>query len=1721
MRRAEERRDAALEACKIFAFDGSDARPFQDTFRTDLGHQLGRCEICVREFHRARSLPVQRLEAEFEADEVREFMHKFDEMNFSRINARLDDTCEVLRDLPPEQRNISAIGTAGMYALFEAMNCVPYLRNEQALQAHFDEPFRLVQTKKKLRLPTYAPGMICFLYSRNQERATWAVRNLGQIKRQLTGPEFDFSVKPFFEAAMARVHILSLEREFLPAFWRGTKLVISKLTRELVTTKVRALDSNIYTEALEHFQIDGSHFVDLLSSYESLMSLSPACFWEALGAINGQAVEETIFRSPSLQRLLTTREEREPLLLEERMQWTVTLIESIAPANVVPPLRSMLDQLLRHYQKEAYSRYAQSVTWTKGLLCLSAALKMVAHKVKTGPLVANMIEVVSKDHIDAILLELTGTDRKTSELQISKNEQLCLDIVEQTLAMDVAALIHARHTVLKKESLDTELQISSLEMWKRSMRIVRPGFAALPVAILSGISGLLPLEIFTSRQVDKALKPAKGWNDALRRALSMVSDEFLGHLDAFEADDVLEIMQDPRGLDGLMRLLFNADTQVHHESVTILKVLSEAEDRRDCLMHVLSVFYPTALPSVSQIMEEITKARGLTPARAALKVCTDVFSCLTDSSDGLLRSSRGAKRAEQLADYWSQTWKLLGMIFQQTEPWSNLGYEKDMLQDFCRETMDFAGQAFDQYAIIASAIQEETGEEDRSVRRKLLEQPRARFDAISKWLRLRDEYLIEKAVSLTVKMLGRLREMAIKIESAAAQYVEDIIMTTDKNNRVKTKLTMQQKAELQRALEKHLGESLTEVIDLEATGKPMKQKSLQEWASSGRSGSSTPIGGASKAARPGTIDVDAWSDAAKRRKAANDESDAQIKKYVGSMDASERFKAMRQQQPQPARKAGLSSVTVKDAEKGRQEFLMKRKQEKEETERRRQAAIAKAAGVGVGSGVAGLGDMGKDHTLKGKNVMVSSDEESEDDDDELDADLFGEMKTRKKIERPNVHPNGAIGLKPEQKAGPTRIQRTARSARDMRARLAPDLTSLHKVILSWDFFHIGDYPPNSQDHQFRLVADSFNDPVTYQQTFQPLLTLEAWQGLVKSREESIAKPFEVKIQNRTNVDSFIELSSIVGHAENRDLQLQESDIILLSKAAKPTEDNSAPHCLARIYRVKRLKAHLEIVYQVLPGTSLAPSLSGQTTVNGVKVHSITPLEREYGALQALQYYDLCTQIIKARPSKKMNFSSKQLDNYQDIWNVNRAQSEAINAALENEGFSLIQGPPGSGKTKTIVAIVGGLLTNAFSTSSGTRITAPKAHASTNGAGDMPARKLLVCAPSNAAVDELVMRLKDGVKTKSGREHQINVVRIGRSDAINSQVIDVTMDELVSRRLGIGSNDQKKRERATELFKEHERVSARLRELYSQRDGGEVKGKELAELENEIGSTRKRKNELGIKIDNVKDEERNAGREAELNKKRAQQAVLDDAHVICATLSGSGHDMFQSLNIEFETVIIDEAAQCVEMSSLIPLKYGCVKCIMVGDPKQLPPTVFSKEAAKFQYEQSLFVRMQNNFSDEVHLLDTQYRMHPDISVFPSQTFYDGLLKDGKGMLELRKRPWHASGLLAPYRFFDVTGQHSAAPRGHSLINTAEIDIAIALYQRLTRDFNDYEYTGRIGIITPYKSQLRMLKDRFSQRFGPSILDNVEFNTTDAFQGRESEIIIFSCVRASPAGGIGFL
>jgi senataxin len=158
------------------------------------------------------------------------------------------------------------------------------------------------------------------------------------------------------------------------------------------------------------------------------------------------------------------------------------------------------------------------------------------------------------------------------------------------------------------------------------------------------------------------------------------------------------------------------------------------------------------------------------------------------------------------------------------------------------------------------------------------------------------------------------------------------------------------------------------------------------------------------------------------------------------------------------------------------------------------------------------------------------------------------------------------------------------------------------------------------------------------------------------------------------------------------------------------------------------------------------------------------------------------------------------------------------------------------------------------------------------------------------------------------------------------------------------------------------------------------------------------------------------------------------------------------------------------------------------------------------------------------------MHPEIAFFPSTFYYQSRLVNGAGLASETSRPWHSLGFLGPYRFFDVPGQEekrtlAGGQSSKSTMNTIEAQMVVLLIAFLCHQFPAYNFSQKIGIITPYKEQKRKIQRELMKRFGNDsqlIRQSLEVSTVDGFQGQEREIIIFSCVRTGRhSGGVGFL
>lgn len=210
-------------------------------------------------------------------------------------------------------------------------------------------------------------------------------------------------------------------------------------------------------------------------------------------------------------------------------------------------------------------------------------------------------------------------------------------------------------------------------------------------------------------------------------------------------------------------------------------------------------------------------------------------------------------------------------------------------------------------------------------------------------------------------------------------------------------------------------------------------------------------------------------------------------------------------------------------------------------------------------------------------------------------------------------------------------------------------------------------------------------------------------------------------------------------------------------------------------------------------------------------------------------------------------------------------------------------------------------------------------------------KILICAPSNAAIDEVAKRVKDGVRNSSGKRISPNVVRTGADSAINVSVKSISLDSLVETRIN-GDASLK-----TDPSSGKTDIAAIRRELdliQTQRQGKEIERELLRDntardriVEAELKALASKRASLTKELNKARDTQKDAGRAMDAARRRFRSEVLAEADVICCTLSGAGQDLLSQ--IDFETVIIDEAAQSVELSSLIPLRFRARRCIMVG------------------------------------------------------------------------------------------------------------------------------------------------------------------------------------------------
>jgi len=410
--------------------------------------------------------------------------------------------------------------------------------------------------------------------------------------------------------------------------------------------------------------------------------------------------------------------------------------------------------------------------------------------------------------------------------------------------------------------------------------------------------------------------------------------------------------------------------------------------------------------------------------------------------------------------------------------------------------------------------------------------------------------------------------------------------------------------------------------------------------------------------------------------------------------------------------------------------------------------------------------------------------------------------------------------------------------------------------------------------------------------------------------------------------------------------------------------------------------------------------------------------------------------------------------------LNESQNQAVQLITATKDIAIVHGPPGTGKTTTLIETI---------------IQTIKTE-----------KQTLVVASSNAAIDLITDKLN-----KRG----VQVVRIGNPARISEELFAETLDAQMNEH-----PNTKELKKLRKQASEYRRLAGQYKRNfgYEEREQRKLLVNEARQIESECDNL-----EFYILED-----------------------ILARAEVITATLVGSAHSVLRDR--KFNTVFIDEAGQALEPACWIAI-LRANRVILAGDHKQLPPTVKSRQADKEGLANTLFEKSIKIQKNATVMLNVQYRMNQLIMEFPSkQLYHNDLIADA--LVKDRVLSHKSESLANPVEFIDTAGtgyNDEVDKESKSTFNSKEAELIVKHINNLFDEMTNiapeiFNRIIRIGIISPYKAQVNLLKEMMLTQFQyPEYLPNISINTIDGFQGQERDIIYISLVRSNDNAEIGFL
>ncbi|KAI9835084.1 MAG: hypothetical protein M1819_002636 [Sarea resinae] len=423
--------------------------------------------------------------------------------------------------------------------------------------------------------------------------------------------------------------------------------------------------------------------------------------------------------------------------------------------------------------------------------------------------------------------------------------------------------------------------------------------------------------------------------------------------------------------------------------------------------------------------------------------------------------------------------------------------------------------------------------------------------------------------------------------------------------------------------------------------------------------------------------------------------------------------------------------------------------------------------------------------------------------------------------------------------------------------------------------------------------------------------------------------------------------------------------------------------------------------------------------------------------------------------------------------LNDSQKDAIRFAIASREVALIHGPPGTGKTHTLIELILQLLKMEL--------------------------RLLVCGPSNISVDNIVERLAP---------HKVPIIRLGHPARLLPSVLNHSLDVLTQTSEAAAI--------VRDVRKEMDQKQASIRKTRNGRERKAIYG-DLRELRKEYRERERNCVDNLVKGSKVVLATLHGAGGYQLRNEQFDVVIIDEAS--------------QALEAQCWVPLLT-AKKVVLAGDHLQLP-PTIKSLN-SKTKPTAKKLEAKGAKGLTLETTLFDRLLALHGPSIkRMLTTQYRMHEKIMEFPSQELYESKLVAAEGVKVrlLKGLPYEVKeteDTIEPVVFWDTQGGDfpeetedeevgKRAGKGMSIGESKSNASEAAIVKLHVRNLVDAGiHPEDIAVVTPYNAQLALLSQSLKEQF-----IGIELGSVDGFQGREKEAVVVSLVRSNPEHEVGFL